>query len=94
MRETKSVSTALYLDMNEGMGEDEHAYHFVGKVGSSALFNLGCGGGLLLNRRKDGKYYAAKQVVKVIDGLNLKMVSSLKVSDIDLLIIQPWLTML
>lgn len=56
--ETKSVSTALYLDFNEGLSEDEHAYHFVGKVGLFCPIKPGCGGGILL-REKDGKYYAA-----------------------------------
>ena len=32
--ETKSVSTALYLDMNEGLPEDAHNYKFVGRVGA------------------------------------------------------------
>lgn len=54
--ETKSVSTALYLDMNEDT--DEHSYRFVGKVGSFCPIKPGCGGGILL-REKDGKYYAA-----------------------------------
>lgn len=56
--ETKSVSTALYLDFNEGLGEDEHNYHFVGSVGSFVPIVDGGGGGLLL-REKDGKYHAA-----------------------------------
>lgn len=54
--ETKSVSTALYLDMNEGCPEDEHHYQFVGKVGSFCPMKKGGG---LLCREKDGKYYAA-----------------------------------
>ncbi|MCX7817556.1 MAG: DUF5906 domain-containing protein [Syntrophales bacterium] len=58
MCETKSVSTALYLDMNEGLGEEEHEYHFVGKVGAFCPIKPGKGGGVLL-REKDGKYYAA-----------------------------------
>lgn len=58
MCETKSVSTSLYLDMNENLGEDDHDYHFVGKVGSFCPIKPGCGGGLLM-REKDGKYYAA-----------------------------------
>jgi len=58
MCETKSVSTALYLDMNERLREDEHEYQFVGKVGSFCPINPGKGGGILL-REKDGKYYAA-----------------------------------
>jgi len=58
MCETKSVTTALYLDMNEHLQEDEHDYHFVGKVGSFCPIKPGCGGGVLL-RIKDDKYYAA-----------------------------------
>ena len=58
MCETKSVTTNLYLDMNEPLGEDEHNYIFVGKVGSFCPIKKGCGGGLLV-REKDGKYYAA-----------------------------------
>ena len=56
--QTKSVSTNLYLDMNEGMGEDEHNYVFVGKVGSFVPVVPGAGGGELV-REKDGKYYSA-----------------------------------
>jgi hypothetical protein len=58
MCETKSVNSSLYLDMNESLGDDEHNYHFVGKVGSFCPIKPGCGGGLLM-REKDGKYYAA-----------------------------------
>jgi hypothetical protein len=56
--ETKSVTTSLYLDMNEKLGEGEHDYHFVGKVGSFCPIKPGRGGAVLL-REKDGKYYAA-----------------------------------
>lgn len=56
--ETKTVTTALYLDMNEGLREDEHDYKFVGRAGSFCPIKPGCGGGLLV-REKDGKYYAA-----------------------------------
>ena len=56
--ETKSVSTALYLDMNEGMGADEHNRVFIGRIGQFCPIKDGCGGGVLL-REKDGKYYAA-----------------------------------
>ena len=58
MCESKTVTTALYLDMNEGLSEDEHNYHFVGKAGSFTPILPGCGGGMLC-REKDGKYYAA-----------------------------------
>lgn len=55
--ETKSVTSALYLDMNEDLPED-HKYVFVGRVGQFCPIKPGCGGGLLM-REKDGKYYAA-----------------------------------
>lgn len=56
--ETKAVTSALYLDMNEEMPEDEHNYKFVGKVGSFCPILPGRGGGLLM-REKDDKYSAA-----------------------------------
>ena len=56
--ETKSVTSALYLDMNEDLPEDEHNYRFVGKAGQFCPIKKGCGGGILL-REKDGKYYSA-----------------------------------
>lgn len=54
--ETKTVQTALYLDMNEGM--DDHNYIFIGKAGSFCPIKEGRGGGLLM-REKNGEYYAA-----------------------------------
>ena len=57
--ETKSTTTALYLDMNEGLSEDDHQYQFVGKVGRFCPIKPGCGGGLLY-REKNGKYNAAE----------------------------------
>lgn len=56
--ETKSVTSQLYLDFNEGLNENEHNYIFVGKVGRFTPVKQGCGGGTLY-REKDGKYYAA-----------------------------------
>ena len=56
--ETKSVTSSLYLDMNEDLGEDEHNYVFIGKVGRFCPIKPGCGGGILY-REKEGKYYAA-----------------------------------
>lgn len=58
MCETKTVTSSLYLDMNEGLAEDEHIYHFVGKAGQFCPIKPGCGGGILL-REKDGKYSSA-----------------------------------
>ncbi len=56
--ETKTVTSALYLDMNEGLKENEHDYVFIGKAGSFCPIKKGKGGGILL-REKDGKYNAA-----------------------------------
>lgn len=56
--ETKSVTSSLHLDMNEGLPDGEHNYIFVGKVGSFCPIKPGCGGGILL-REKEGKYSAA-----------------------------------
>lgn len=55
MCEAKSVSSALYLDMNEALGEDEHNYKFVGKVGNFCPIKPGCGGGVLLRGTVDKK---------------------------------------
>lgn len=57
MCETKSVSTSLYLDFNEQLPENEHDYHFVGKVGRFTPVKDGVGGGILL--RENGDKYAA-----------------------------------
>jgi hypothetical protein len=63
MCEAKSVSSALYLDMNERLPENEHNYCFIGKVGQFCPIKPGCGGGELLReaKAKDGtiKYAAA-----------------------------------
>jgi hypothetical protein len=56
--ETKAVTTALYLDMNEGLVDGEHNYVFIGKAGLFCPIKPGHGGGLLM-REKDGKFYAA-----------------------------------
>ena len=53
MCETKSVTSALYLDMNENLPEGEHEYHFIGRVGSFCPIKPGCGGGLLVRENKD-----------------------------------------
>lgn len=67
MCETKSVTTALYLDMNEpllapweedGQEEGIHNYLFVGKVGRFCPVVPGAGGGILV-REKDGQYHSA-----------------------------------
>jgi hypothetical protein len=58
MCETKSVTSSLYLDFNENLPENEHDYHFVGKIGKFTPIKPGCGGALLM-REKEGKYNAA-----------------------------------
>ena len=80
--ETKSVSTSLYLDMNEGLPEDEHNYHFVGKVGNFCPILEGKGGGILL-REKEGSYSAANGT-KGYRWLEAEVVQTLhKEEDID-----------
>ena len=58
--EVKTVtgSSALYLDLNENMPEDQHNYVFVGRAGEFSPIKNGFGGGILY-RCKDNKYYAA-----------------------------------
>ena len=80
--ETKSVTSSLYLDMNEGLEEDEHNYIFIGKIGRFCPIKEGCGGGILY-REKDGKYYAATGT-KGYRWLESEMVFELnKLDDID-----------
>ena len=81
--ETKSVTTEMYLDMNEGLPEDEHNYQFVGKAGLYAPILPFRGGGLLL-RKKDDKYYAVTGT-KGYRWLEANLIKSLsKEDDIDL----------
>ena len=81
--ETKSVTTALYLDFNEDLAEDEHDYHFIGKVGLFSPIKEGKGGAVLL-REKEGKYNSASGA-KGYRWLESHMVESLgKEDDIDL----------
>lgn len=80
--ETKSVTSALYLDMNEDLGAEEHNYVFIGKVGRFCPIKPGCGGGILY-REKEGKYYAATGS-KGYRWLESEMVFELdKLNDID-----------
>lgn len=82
MCETKSVTSTLYLDMNENLPEGEHNYRFIGKVGRFCPIKDGCGGGVLY-REKDGKYYAATGT-KGYRWLESEMVAELgKEKDID-----------
>lgn len=81
--ETKATQTALYLDMNEDLSEDEHSYQFIGKAGKFCPIKPGFGGGQLM-RFKEDKYYAASGT-KGYRWLETEMVASLdKENDIDL----------
>ena len=87
MCETKSVSSALYLDMNENLPEEEHDYHFIGKVGLFCPIKPGCGGGELLREAKDKEgniKYASATGAKGYRWLESETVKILdKVDDID-----------
>lgn len=50
--EVKEVKTAIYIDMNENLPEDEHDYHFIGKIGDFCPIKPGCGGGILVRENK------------------------------------------
>ena len=87
MCETKSVSTSLYLDMNEDLDEGEHDYRFVGKVGQFCPIKEGCGGGELLREGKDSDgniKYSSATGAKGYRWLESEVVRTLgKESDID-----------
>ncbi len=78
--ETMSVSSALYLDMNEKT-PSEHAYRFIGKVGRFTPVKEGAGGGLLLrettNSKTGEKGYAAATGTKGYRWLESEMVHEL-----------------
>ena len=57
--QVKQVQTALYLDFNENLKEDEHNYKFVGKTGSFVPVANGSNGGLLLRYVDVDKYSSA-----------------------------------
>ena len=81
--ETKAVTSALYLDMNENLAPTEHDYQFIGKVSSFCPILPGKGGGVLY-REKDGKYSAATGT-KGYRWLEAEVVKALgKEKDIDM----------
>lgn len=84
MCETKSVTSALYLDTNENLEEGQHDYHFIGKVGSFCPIKPGCGGGILLreNTSKTGETtYASAVGAKGYRWLESEMVKELHKED-------------
>ena len=83
--ETKSVTTAIYLDMNESLSENEHNYVFVGKVGLFCPILSGFGGGLLMAERTDPKTgekkYSAATGTKGYRWLEAEMVQEKNLED-------------
>ena len=88
MCETKQVTSAIYLDMNEAMPTDEHDYKFVGKVGQFCPIKEGCGGGLLCREAADKEgnvKYDSVVGTKGYRWMESEMVKQLeKESDIDI----------
>lgn len=87
MCEAKSVTSALYLDMNEKLPDGEHSYQFIGKIGNFCPIKPGRGGGELLrqNKDKDGNVkYDSATGAKGYRWLESEMVKELgKEEDID-----------
>lgn len=82
--ETRSVSTAMHLDMNEGLPENEHNYIFVGRVGQFCPIKAGCGGGELLREGKEEGTFGAVNGTKGYRWLESEVVRTLgKEDDID-----------
>lgn len=80
MCETMSVTSALYLDMNESLSENEHDYRFIGKIGNFCPISSGCGGGELLREATDkvgNIKYAAATGSKGYRWLEAEMVKTL-----------------
>ena len=79
--ETRSVSTAMYLDMNEGLKPDEHNYIFVGRVGQFCPIKAGCGGGELLREGNEKGKFGAVNGTKEFRWLESEVVRSLGKED-------------
>lgn len=83
--ETKQVTSAIYLDMNEKLPEGEHDYKFVGRVGLFCPMQEGAGGGVLLRENKDPKTgeikYAAVSGTKGYRWMEAEMVKALGLED-------------
>lgn len=80
MCETKTVQSALYLDMDERLPEGEHDYRFVGKAGEFCPIKDGFGGGRLLRDAGDGKF-ASAEGAKGYRWMEAEMVKSLGMED-------------
>jgi len=73
---TVTGNSALYLDLNENLSEEEHNYRFVGRAGEFCPVMDGSGGGLLYRKTND-KYYAAS-ATKGYRWLEAEVVSNLE----------------
>lgn len=55
LKETKSVQTSIFMDMNEGLPKNAHQYEFIGKVSAFVPVKPGVNGGILLRKNnRDG----------------------------------------
>ena len=79
--ETRSVSTYMYLDMNEGLPENEHNYLFVGKVGQFCPMKEGAGGGILVREKKDCSGYDSVNGTKGYRWLESEIVREQNLGD-------------
>ena len=79
--ETRSVSTAMYLDMNEDLGEGEHNYIFVGRVGQFCPVVNGVGGGILVREKKDRSGYDSVNGTKGFRWLESEIVRERELMD-------------
>lgn len=83
--ETKAVTTAIYMNMDEDLEEDEMDLHFIGKVGLFSPIKPGKGGGTLLRHNPEKDTYGAVNGTKGYRWLESHVVQGLgKEEDIDL----------
>lgn len=84
MCEVMTVTTALYLDMNEDLPPGEHNYRFIGKVGQFTPMQKGVGAGVLVRqgKNKDGTIkYDSASGAKGYLWMESEMVRTLKLQD-------------
>jgi hypothetical protein len=79
LTETKSCTTALYLDMNENLSKGEHNYIFVGKCGAFCPIREGCGGGVLV--RQNGEKFDSANGAKGYRWKEYEVVRDLGLGD-------------
>ena len=79
MYEVNSVTTALYLDMNEDLSGGDHNYIFVGKCGAFCPVLPGSGGGLLV--RQNGEKFDSANGAKGYRWKEYEVVKKLGLED-------------